>query len=120
LGHIPLLKLVSLYQHCQAFIFFHEEDFGLTAVEAMAAGKPVIALNRGGATETVIPNLTGVLINNPSAEALAQAVTRFDPHKFNPELITAHAQKFSQERFYQEFAKVFTQEWRKFQNANKL
>jgi glycosyltransferase involved in cell wall biosynthesis len=69
-GQVPQKELVALYQNCRAFIFFHEEDFGITPVEAMAAGRPVIALNRGGATETVIPGKTGVLIEADSQRAL--------------------------------------------------
>jgi glycosyltransferase involved in cell wall biosynthesis len=116
-GHIHQNELIYLYQHCGAFVFFHDEDFGITPVEAMAAGRPVIALNRGGVTETVIPGKTGVLIETDSVNALARAVKDFQPGRFKPEIIKTHAQKFSVERFKEEFAKVFTDRLTEYQNS---
>ena len=110
-------QLAYLYQHCQALIFFHEEDFGIVPVEAMAAGKPVIALNRGGAAETVVDGVTGILVNDDSPEALEQAVRNFDPSRFNPKVIQKHAVRFSRERFQAEFAKVFKELWMKYKNT---
>ena len=78
-----------------------EEDFGLTAIEAMSHGKPVIALKIGGATETIIDGQTGIFFDDPIPEALADAVRRFDESysKFNPETIKTHALQFSPENF---------------------
>lgn len=110
-------QLAYLYQHCQAFIFFHEEDFGIVPVEAMAAGKPVIALNRGGAAETVIDGVTGILLNEDSPETLASAVRKFDASRFDPKTIQKHSTRFSRQRFEAEFAKVFSDLWKKYKNT---
>ena len=66
---------------CRAFLYPGEEDFGLTAVEAQAAGRPVIAYAQGGALETVIPGLTGAFFDEPSVEALAGAIAAFRPER---------------------------------------
>jgi len=110
-------ELAYLYQNCQALIYFHEEDFGIIPVEAMAAGKPVIALNRGGTAETVIHKKTGILIDEHSPDALKSAVLNFSPASFSTSDIRSHAAQFSQERFIREFVKVFNNEWTKYQNT---
>ncbi len=72
---VPSGELIDLYSHCIGFITTSkDEDFGMTAVEAMASGKPVIAPNEGGYRENVIDGKTGVLINDIDAEKLAVAV----------------------------------------------
>ena len=72
-------RLKELYAHCRGFITTPvEEDFGLTAVEAMASGKPVIAPNSGGYKETVIDGKTGLLINNLDEKKLAEAVLKVE------------------------------------------
>lgn len=102
LGIIDDAVKADLYAHAIGFLYPHIEDFGLTAVEAMAAGKPVLAYAKGGATETVIDGVTGQLMQEQSPEALAQAVRNFDPSRFDPVKIRAHAEKFSKQRFLQE------------------
>ena len=84
---------------CQALIFPQEEDFGITAVETMAAGRPVIAYKAGGASETVIENVTGKFFEEQSWESLAEAVIKFKSEDFNPEIIRQHALKFDKEKF---------------------
>ncbi|TSC88359.1 MAG: glycosyl transferase group 1 [Microgenomates group bacterium Gr01-1014_16] len=110
-------SLIAYYQHSKAVIFFHEEDFGLVPVEAHAAGKPVIALNRGGASEIVLHNRTGILLDDDSPNSLAAAVSSFDHTRFDPRFIKSHASKFSQERFKAEFVKVFTAQWSNYRKA---
>ncbi len=119
-GFVTPAQKLSLLQHCRALIFFHEEDFGLVSVEAQAAGRPVIALNRGGAAETVVPGQTGILIDDSSPQALAAAVGSFNPAQFSPELIRSHAQKFSRTRFQAEFVKIFTSQWKKYKNTSSF
>jgi glycosyltransferase involved in cell wall biosynthesis len=85
-----------------AFIHPQVEDFGITAVEAMAAGRPVLALNQGGALETVIPGVTGDFFDEQSWEALAHAVLKFKPGDYDPVAIRQHAEQFSTERFIQQ------------------
>ncbi|MBI2008532.1 glycosyltransferase [Candidatus Amesbacteria bacterium] len=115
-GLVSQESLIAHYQHSRAVIYFHEEDFGLVPVEAHAAGKPVIALNRGGATETVLPNRTGILLDNDSPQTLATAISNFDPTRFDPSVIKSYASRFSQERFRKEFVKVFMQAWTRYKS----
>jgi glycosyltransferase involved in cell wall biosynthesis len=88
---------------CKGFVFPGIEDFGIAPVEAMAAGSPVIALNRGGAAETVRDGETGVLFSEQSVEALMGAIRRAAQCTFDHERIRRHAAQFSTARFEREF-----------------
>jgi glycosyltransferase involved in cell wall biosynthesis len=118
-GRVPDAELASLYARCRALIHPQEEDFGIAAVEAQAAGRPVIAFGRGGALETVVPSLagaegpgsgehsapaTGIWFESQTAPALARAVERFErlEPSFDPASIRAFAEGFSTERFHAE------------------
>lgn len=94
------------YARCRALVFTAEEDFGIVPLEAMAAGRPVIAYGRGGALETVVPGRTGLLFPQQTPESLAQAVLRFEQIEgaFDPANIAAHAATFSKDRFKSEFS----------------
>lgn len=85
-----------------AFINPQEEDFGITPVEAMAAGRPVIAYARGGALDTVKPGVSGVLFDEQAWEPLADAMIRFRASDYNPHAVKAWAEQFSEERFRSE------------------
>lgn len=98
-GRVPDADLQNLYAGAIAFINPQEEDFGITVVEAMAVGKPVIAYAAGGALETVKPGVTGTLFATQEWEALADAVIRFEPEKFHAQTIRDWAETFSVERF---------------------
>jgi glycosyltransferase involved in cell wall biosynthesis len=89
------------FASCRAFLFPGEDDFGIAPVEAMSFGKPVIALRRGGATETIIEGETGEFFDEPMIEVLADAVRRFQENEksYDPVKIRAEAQKFSKEKF---------------------
>ena len=91
--------------HCRALIHPQEEDFGITAVEAMAAGRPVIAYGAGGALETIEPGVSGVFFQEQSWEELADAVIRFRYESFEPEVIRQRAQKFSRANFIDNWQK---------------
>ncbi len=112
-GRVTDDERARLFSEAIAFIHPHEEDFGITAVESMAAGRPVIAFRKGGATETVIDGLTGVFFEEQSWEALADTVLHFDERMFNPSVIRAHAEQFSVERFRTAMHDLVTKTWKK-------
>jgi glycosyltransferase involved in cell wall biosynthesis len=93
------------YARCRALVFTADEDFGIVPLEAMAAGKPVIAYGSGGVLETIVSGRTGLFFSEQTAEAVAAAVQRFESieHVFDPIEIAAHARTFSKERFKQAF-----------------
>jgi glycosyltransferase involved in cell wall biosynthesis len=99
MGPQPGSVLADYFSRCKALIFPGEEDFGIVPVEAMASGRPVIAFGRGGATETVVPGLSGVLFEDQSVEALIHAVSQAEAIHFEPKKIVIQAQKFSSKRF---------------------
>ncbi|MBI4138710.1 glycosyltransferase [Candidatus Uhrbacteria bacterium] len=98
-GHVSDEEKAALYRDAIGFISPQIEDFGITVVEAMAAGRPVITYGQGGAKETVIPGVTGIHLETQSWEDIGDAVIRFDPTQFDPKTIRAHAEAFSTERF---------------------
>jgi glycosyltransferase involved in cell wall biosynthesis len=99
-GRVTDEELRDLYARCRAFLMPGEEDFGMTAVEALASGKPVIALGSGGATETV-PPFGGMFYEEPAAECLAAAVAGFEKieRDIRPAELQAWAQRFSEAEF---------------------
>lgn len=116
LGRVDEKKKAELYRRCKAFINPQEEDFGITVVEAMAAGRPVIAYNKGGATETVIDKKTGLFFNEQTVSSLMTAVKEFSNINFSTSEIRAHAEKFSLERFKQEISEFVDNEYKKFKD----
>ncbi len=99
LGRVSEEEKPKLFSQAQAFINPQEEDFGITVVESMAAGRPVIAYRKGGATETVIEGKTGVFFNEQTADAIAHTIKEFNSASFNPGEIKAWAEKFSVNNF---------------------
>lgn len=103
-GRVDEEEKARLYRHAIAYLYPQEEDFGITAVEAMASGRPVIAFRRGGATETVIEGVTGEFFDEQAWEDLAATVIRFDASKFDPARIRAHAEQFDVSVFKRKIA----------------
>ena len=99
LGYVPDSELPELMAKCRAFLFPGEEDFGIAPIQAMAAGRPVIAFAGGGALETVIPGKTGTLFAEQSVAAIIEAVEGFDTEKVDPKSIRQHAQTFDVSHF---------------------
>ncbi|MEK9178349.1 MAG: glycosyltransferase, partial [Patescibacteria group bacterium] len=115
LGHVSDQELAKLYAGAKGFLALsQDEDFGITPVESMMAGTPVIAFNGGGYKETVIdPSTgsgqvaTGILFDNYSVEGFISAIKKFETQRltqgaFDSKKIKQHAQKFSKERFKKE------------------
>jgi len=97
-------ELRELYRSCRALIFPGEEDFGIVPLEAMACGKPVLALRAGGLTETLVEGETGAFFNRCDPQSLAEAWARFDPRAYDAAALRRRAEQFSTTRFLNEFA----------------
>jgi glycosyltransferase involved in cell wall biosynthesis len=98
-GRVSDQEAKGYLENCHRLIFPGREDFGIAPVEAQACGKPVIALAADGALETVIPEETGVLFSDPTAESLAEGVERGEEIKWNPNRIRQNADRFKIEVF---------------------
>lgn len=109
-------RLESYYARARGYILPGEEDFGIAAVEAMAAGKPVLALRAGGALETVIEGVTGEFFDSPTTEVLAEGAYRLENarKRYDPAAIQDNAQKFSKERFQQELRSFIDKKYEEF------
>lgn len=105
LGNLGDKEARKYYSECKAFVFPQEEDFGITAIEAMASGKPVIAYRGGGALETVEENKTGIFFSEQNKESLIDAVKEFQDNQFDSSYIRDYSLRFSEDRFKQEIMK---------------
>lgn len=110
-GRIPEHAKAELYGKAIAYLHPQEEDFGITAVEAMAAGRPVIAYRKGGAVETVIDGVTGTFIEEQSWEELANAIIRFEPERFDSRRIREHALRYDTELFKETMRSYVERAW---------
>jgi glycosyltransferase involved in cell wall biosynthesis len=99
-------RIRDLYQRSRAVLMPGVEDFGIVPVEAQACGRPVVALAEGGAVETVVDGITGVLVRDPSVEAFAAALRDVSARPFDGAAIRRHAESFSKARFQQQFRAV--------------
>lgn len=99
LGRVSESQKRELFANCVAYLNPQEEDFGITAVEAMAAGRPVIAFKRGGALETIKDGETGEFFDEQIWEELADKIIRFDHNRFEPQFIRQHAMNFNVDNF---------------------
>lgn len=106
------------YANCQAFLFTGEDDFGITPVEAMSYGKPVIAYGKGGVLETIIDGKTGLFFNEPTAKSLTAAILRFNEtaDTFSPKVAKDRAKLFSENVFDKKIKEYIETEWAKFTN----
>jgi len=101
MGHQPFSVIKDHYSRCKALIFPGVEDFGIVPVEAMASGRPVIALRKGGALETVRGGLSGLFFDQQTPDSLNEAVEYFEKKEadFSPEAIVEHARLFDKTIF---------------------
>lgn len=101
-------ELYKYFQDAKAFIFPGEDDFGITPVESMAAGRPVIAFRKGGTLETVIENKTGLFFDEATSESLKVAVKEMEEHydEFSPEACRKQAESFSKKAFQESLKKA--------------
>jgi glycosyltransferase involved in cell wall biosynthesis len=101
----------ELYRRAAVVLLPGEEDFGIVPLEAQACGRPVVALGRGGATETVRPGETGLLVDDPSVEAFADAVSAALAQRFDTAAIRRHAEQFGRVRFGDEMEALVREPW---------
>jgi glycosyltransferase involved in cell wall biosynthesis len=92
-------EIRDLYRGAAVVVLPGEEDFGIVPLEAQACGRPVVALGRGGALETIVDGVTGILVPDESIDALADALQHAVRHPFDCVAIRQHALAFSRERF---------------------
>jgi glycosyltransferase involved in cell wall biosynthesis len=93
-GRVSDEKLAELYSHAIGLIFPQEEDAGMTPLEAMASGRPVVAYGKGGALESIVPGVTGEFFTEQTVESLTAVLRNFDQKKYDPEKIRQQAGKF--------------------------
>ena len=109
LGHVPRVELLRHFGRCHAYVLPGVEDFGIAPVEAMAAGKPVIAFRGGGATETVEEGETGVFFDEQTPESLAAAVHDLDSLRFEPGYLRSRAERFAAESFRERWRRLLAE-----------
>jgi glycosyltransferase involved in cell wall biosynthesis len=106
LGRIDGEELPGIYRRARALLFPGEEDFGISPLEAMASGTPVLAYGRGGVTESVVEGETGHFFHAQRVPALVEALERFESLRFSPETCRRRAEQFRREEFKHRFAKI--------------
>ena len=107
---VSMEDLREAYRSCRALVQAHEEDFGIAPLEALACGRPAIALARGGAVETVTRE-TGVLFQESTEAALEGAMREAAQRSFDPAALRAQAERFSRERYASEMRAVLEEAW---------
>lgn len=114
LGRVSNEEMISLYSRAKAFIQPQVEDFGITALESQASGRPVIAYRAGGALETVIEGKTGMFFDHQDMESLAEVIIKFKVEDFDPQEIRRHAEDFDEEKFKTRIEEYVEAEWDSF------
>ena len=107
-GRVDDKKLAKLYREAQAYIQPQVEDFGITAVESMASGRPVIAFNQGGSLETVKEGLSGTFFKDQDWASLAEVVLNFNSNDYNSKEIKRYAERFNLDIFKQQIENFVT------------
>jgi len=105
LGRVSDSELSDLYANCKAFIFPQIEDAGIVPLEAMSAGRPIIALNRGGSLDSMKEGVTGIFFKEQTIEDLSLAINRFEKMEFDVKKIRDHAKQFDVENFKEKIKK---------------
>lgn len=115
LGYVDDKTLENLFQTAQALIFPQIEDFGITPLEAMASGCPVIAYKKGGSTETVIEGKSGTFFEAQTAESLIKAIEKFQKMSFDPHEIRRQSLEYDKENFKKKILGFVEEKWNNWQ-----
>ena len=113
-GEVSDDMLAEFYANCRALIFPQVEDAGIVPLEAMSAGRPVIALNCGGSLDTMIDGKTGVLFSEQTVESLSDAIRRFETMEFDSQALREHAKHFDVEVFKKKIQECIEKSWMNF------
>lgn len=116
LGFVADEELPALYAGARALLFPQEEDFGITPLEAAAAGKPTIAFAAGGALETIIPGVTGLFFAQQTSTSLAHAILAFEQRSWEAHHVRAQAELFRRQVFLHKMKELVEDKWKAFQN----
>lgn len=107
LGRIDDNKLVELTHQTKGFLFPNEEDFGITAAEAMASGLPIIAYRRGGALDIVEDGKTGIFFDEQTVDSLVEAMRKFEKTEFSYNTLIQRSKRFDRNLFVTKIKKIF-------------
>jgi glycosyltransferase involved in cell wall biosynthesis len=110
-GRVSDEELVNYAQHAKAFLFPNEEDFGISAVEALAAGTPIIGYAKGGVLDIVQDGETGVLFNKQTVDSLIDAMKRFENYSFLPATLHRKSKRFTPGLFDTKIKKIIDSSW---------
>jgi glycosyltransferase involved in cell wall biosynthesis len=110
LGSVSDANLRWIYESSVALVTASYEDFGLTPVEAASFGKPTVALRWGGFLDTVVEGSTGVFFDQPEPQHIAEAILRLAAETWDPALLLAHAEQFSDARFVERMRAIVAEE----------
>ena len=103
LGSVERSRIVSVVGRARSLILPGIEDFGITPLEAMALGTPVVALGAGGVLDSVVPGQTGIFFTDPTVESLRRAIDEVESHQWDREALRRHAARFSKQSFIEGF-----------------
>lgn len=117
LGYLPDEETKKYYASALAFIAPQEEDFGLTPLEAMAAGRPVVAYYKGGLKETVLEGITGTFFKEQTPQCLIDTIKKFQPTRYNSKIIRQHALNFDTAVFKRKIKEFVEKSFREYQKS---
>jgi glycosyltransferase involved in cell wall biosynthesis len=115
LGYVDDKTLENLFQTAQALIFPQIEDFGITPLEAMASGCPIIALKKGGSTETVVEGKSGIFFEEQTPESLIKAIEKFQKMSFDQHEIRRQSLEYDKENFKKKILGFVEEKWNNWQ-----